>query len=148
MTDSNDDACLVSADDALVRLMDGNARFLRGELRITGATLEEFADLAKGQRPFATILGCSDSRVPPELLFNAGFGDLFVIRVAGNVLSPQVAGSLPVCEHAPQDAIEHGARTRKLWHSAGGDHGEIPGRTGALAHPVAAPEPASWTSRG
>lgn len=94
MTDSNDDDCLVSADDALVRLMDGNARFLRGELRITGATLEELADLAKGQRPFATILGCSDSRVPPELLFDAGFGDLFVIRVAGNVLSPEVAGSL------------------------------------------------------
>jgi carbonic anhydrase len=50
--------------------------------------------LAKGQRPYATILGCSDSRVPVELLFDAGFGDLFVIRVAGNVISPEVMGSM------------------------------------------------------
>jgi carbonic anhydrase len=52
------------------------------------------AALAKGQKPYATILGCSDSRVPPELIFDAGLGELFVIRVAGNVLSPEVAGSL------------------------------------------------------
>ena len=52
------------------------------------------ADLAKGQRPFATILGCSDSRVPPELVFDASFGELFVIRVAGNVLGPAIAGTL------------------------------------------------------
>ncbi len=50
--------------------------------------------LAKQQRPYATILGCSDSRVPPELLFDAGFGELFVIRVAGNTFSPEVAGSI------------------------------------------------------
>src|SRR5688500_2234139 len=52
------------------------------------------ADLAKAQRPYATILGCSDSRVPPELLFDTGLGELFVVRVAGNCLSPEVAGSL------------------------------------------------------
>jgi carbonic anhydrase len=52
------------------------------------------ADLAKGQNPYATILSCSDSRVPPELIFDAGFGELFIIRVAGNVFSPEVAGSL------------------------------------------------------
>jgi carbonic anhydrase len=52
------------------------------------------ADLAKGQRPIATILGCSDSRVPPEWVFDAGLGELFVVRVAGNVLSPEIAGSL------------------------------------------------------
>jgi carbonic anhydrase len=51
-------------------------------------------DFAKGQQPYATILGCSDSRVPPEWVFDAGLGELFVIRVAGNVLSPEVAGSL------------------------------------------------------
>ena len=55
---------------------------------------EILADLAKGQHPYATILSCSDSRVPPELIFDAGFGELFIIRVAGNVLSPEVAGSL------------------------------------------------------
>jgi carbonic anhydrase len=55
---------------------------------------EILADLAKGQHPYATILSCSDSRVPPELIFDAGFGELFIIRVAGNVLSPEIAGSL------------------------------------------------------
>lgn len=84
----------VSADDALVRLMEGNARFLRGEPRFSRAPKEVLADLAKAQRPYATILGCSDSRVPPELIFDAGFGDLFIIRVAGNVVSPEVLGSL------------------------------------------------------
>ncbi len=55
---------------------------------------EVLADLAKGQHPYTTILSCSDSRVPPELIFDAGLGDLFIIRVAGNVISPEVAGSL------------------------------------------------------
>src|SRR5207344_1593167 len=55
---------------------------------------ESMADLVKGQWPYATILGCSDSRVPPEWVFDAGLGELFVIRVAGNVFSPEVAGSL------------------------------------------------------
>ena len=55
---------------------------------------EVLADLAKGQQPYATILGCSDSRVPPELVFDAGFGELFVVRVAGNVLGPSILGTL------------------------------------------------------
>ena len=55
---------------------------------------EILADLAKGQRPYATILGCSDSRVPPELIFDAGFGELFIVRLAGNVISPEVMGTL------------------------------------------------------
>jgi len=55
---------------------------------------EILAQLARAQRPYATILGCSDSRVPPELLFDAGFGELFIVRVAGNVISPEVMGSL------------------------------------------------------
>jgi len=94
MAASNDDDCPVGADEALTRLMEGNARFLRGESRYTRASIEVFAHLVKGQHPFAAILGCSDSRVPPELIFDAEFGDLFVIRVAGNVVSPEVWGSL------------------------------------------------------
>ena len=85
---------IVSGDDALARLMEGNARFLSGEPRNLHTPRELRVDLVKGQRPFATILGCSDSRVPPELIFDAKFGDLFVIRVAGNVVSPEVWGSL------------------------------------------------------
>lgn len=83
-----------SADEALARLIDGNRRFLRGEARTAPFRLETLADLAQGQRPYATILGCSDSRVPPEWVFDAGLGELFVVRVAGNILSPEVAGSL------------------------------------------------------
>ena len=55
---------------------------------------EVLAELAKGQQPYATIIGCSDSRVPPELVFDAGFGELFIVRVAGNVVSPEVMGTL------------------------------------------------------
>jgi carbonic anhydrase len=83
-----------SADEALARLVDGNARFVRGEARFPTIQKEILAELAKGQRPYATILGCSDSRVPPELIFDAGFGELFIIRVAGNVISPEVIGTL------------------------------------------------------
>ena len=74
--------------------MAGNARFMRGEPNLSHPPRDVLANLAKGQRPFATILGCSDSRVPPELLFDAAFGELFIIRVAGNVMSPSVAGSI------------------------------------------------------
>ena len=83
-----------SADEALLRLKAGNERFLAGTARFPTVQKEILADLAKGQHPYATILACSDSRVPPELVFDAGFGELFIIRVAGNVLSPEVAGSL------------------------------------------------------
>jgi carbonic anhydrase len=86
--------CGPNADDALQRLKAGNARFVAGTARFPTVQKEILADLAKGQHPYATILSCSDSRVPPELIFDAGFGELFIIRVAGNVLSPEIAGSL------------------------------------------------------
>ncbi len=84
----------ISADEALQRLVDGNRRFCRGEPRFPTTQKDILVHLAEGQRPFATILGCSDSRVPPELIFDAGLGALFVVRVAGNVLSPEVSGSM------------------------------------------------------
>ena len=84
----------ISAEEALRRLLEGNERFLRGEARFAGFHRDRIADLAGGQQPFATILGCSDSRVAPEVIFDASLGELFVIRVAGNVLSNEVAGSL------------------------------------------------------
>jgi len=83
-----------SADQALARLKAGNRRFLRGRARFPTVQKEVLAELAKEQRPYATIVGCSDSRVPPELLFDAHFGELFIVRVAGNVISPEVMGSL------------------------------------------------------
>ena len=84
----------LSADEALGRLIAGNQRFLRGAVRSAAFRRESLTELAKVQRPYATVLGCSDSRVPPEWIFDAGLGELFVIRVAGNVLSPEIAGTL------------------------------------------------------
>jgi carbonic anhydrase len=84
-----------TADEALQRLIDGNERFLQGKTRMHGLRMREtLAELVSGQHPFATILGCSDSRVPPELIFDAGLGELFIVRVAGNIMSPEVAGSI------------------------------------------------------
>jgi carbonic anhydrase len=83
-----------SAQQALARLVAGNQRFVRGKARFPTLQKEVLADLVKAQRPYATVLGCSDSRVPPELVFDAGFGELFVVRVAGNVISPEIMGTL------------------------------------------------------
>jgi carbonic anhydrase len=86
---------VISASDALERLREGNRRFVAGE-----HTIDELASgirrmaVVSGQRPIATILGCSDSRVPVEVVFDQGFGDLFVIRVAGNIVAPSQVGSV------------------------------------------------------
>jgi carbonic anhydrase len=74
--------------EALLRkLLEGNKRFVKGETTAPRRKPEDFAKLAEGQTPLAIIVGCSDSRVPPEILFDQGVGDLFVVRVAGNVVS-------------------------------------------------------------
>ena len=79
----------------MLRLKAGNERFVAETARFANVQKEVLAELLKGQHPYATILCCSDSRVPPELIFDAGFGELFiVVRVAGNVISPEIAGSL------------------------------------------------------
>jgi carbonic anhydrase len=84
----------MTADQALARLVAGNKRFVAGKARFPTVQKEVLADLAKAQRPYATVVGCSDSRVPPELVFDASFGELFIVRVAGNVMSPEVMGSI------------------------------------------------------
>jgi carbonic anhydrase len=85
---------LYTAEQALTRLIEGNERFVEGKARFPTVQMEVLAELAKGQQPYATILGCSDSRVPPELVFDAGFGELFIVRLAGNVISAEVMGTL------------------------------------------------------
>ena len=84
----------ISAEEALERLKRGNDRFRDGTSRTAGLSRDQIARLSSGQSPYATILGCSDSRVAPEWIFDAGLGELFVVRVAGNVMSPEIAGSL------------------------------------------------------
>jgi carbonic anhydrase len=88
------EAQVVSPDESLKRLIDGNKRFLAGKSIRPNQTLEKIKELSKGQKPFAIILGCSDSRVPNEIIFDQGFGDLFVVRTAGQVSSHASWGSM------------------------------------------------------
>ena len=86
---------MTSALEALERLREGNRRFVSGEQRQDARSAQtRRGELASSQQPFAAILGCSDSRVPVEIVFDQGLGDLFVIRVAGNVVAPSQIGSV------------------------------------------------------
>ncbi|HUJ88310.1 MAG TPA: carbonic anhydrase [Burkholderiales bacterium] len=82
---------MIAAADALERLRAGNRRFVANR---GGASATRPIEVAAGQQPFAIILGCSDSRVPAEIVFDQGLGDLFVIRVAGNIVAPSQVGSV------------------------------------------------------
>lgn len=85
----------VSADEALQKLMDGNKHYVEGQMTACKQSdAPARAALATSQKPYAIILSCSDSRVPPEIIFDKGLGELFVIRVAGNVPDPIVLGSI------------------------------------------------------
>ncbi|MFI5365954.1 MAG: carbonic anhydrase [Candidatus Binatia bacterium] len=86
---------MISAREALQRLRDGNRRFVAGiRSSDTLASQTRRVELAAGQEPFAIILGCSDSRVPAEIVFDQGLGDLFVIRIAGNIVAASQIGSV------------------------------------------------------
>ena len=86
---------MLTADEALARLSEGNRRFVANQTMATGfSNAARRVELVDGQEPFAIVLGCSDSRVPAELVFDQGFGDLFVIRVAGNIVAPSQVGSV------------------------------------------------------
>ncbi len=86
---------MISALDALERLRDGNRRFVSGVRSLDTLTSQtRRSEFVAGQEPFAVILGCSDSRVPVEIVFDQGLGDLFVIRVAGNIVAPSQIGSV------------------------------------------------------
>lgn len=84
----------MTPDEALKALMDGNQRFLDNKRQFPRQDLARLAEVAENQTPFAAILSCADSRVPSEIIFDQGFGDLFVCRVAGNVASSEEIGSL------------------------------------------------------
>lgn len=86
---------MITADEALARLREGNRRFVDDdESSVSLTDSRRRRELVAGQAPFAIILGCSDSRVPAELVFDQGLGDLFVIRVAGNIVAPSQVGSV------------------------------------------------------
>jgi carbonic anhydrase len=83
-----------SPDQALQALHEGNQRFVVATQRAGGRAIDRRMELTGGQNPFAIILGCADSRVPPEIVFDTGLGDLFVCRVAGNIETPEIIGSI------------------------------------------------------
>ncbi|MBX3086491.1 MAG: carbonic anhydrase [Anaerolineae bacterium] len=84
----------VTPDEALKRLLDGNARFVSGKATHDHQNAARQAEVATGQAPFAVIVSCADSRVPPEIVFDQGLGDLFVVRTAGNIVDDVVLGSI------------------------------------------------------
>ena len=84
----------VAPSEAISKLKEGNGRYTGGNLQHPGQTAERRTELAKTQHPFATIFSCSDSRVPPEIVFDRGLGDLFIVRVAGNVINDEGLGSI------------------------------------------------------
>jgi carbonic anhydrase len=90
----------VSPDEALARLLEGNRRFVANKMFHPNETPEQRTRLATGQAPFAAILGCADSRVPPEIVFDHGLGDIFDVRVAGNIVEDAGSGSF-------EYAVEH-----------------------------------------
>jgi carbonic anhydrase len=84
----------INPEQALQSLIEGNQRFVTRKRRNPNQTQTRLVEVAKTQKPFASILGCADSRVPAEIVFDQGFGDLFVCRVAGNIATPEEIGSL------------------------------------------------------
>lgn len=91
---AQESATVPAADAALAKLMAGNQRYVKHQELRPNQSLARRKELGAGQHPFAVILGCADSRVSPELLFDRGLGDLFVIRVAGNTVNDAVLGSI------------------------------------------------------
>jgi carbonic anhydrase len=91
---STPQASSVSPDDALARLLAGNKRFVEGKATYPHLDAARKAESAKGQAPFAAVISCSDSRVPPEYVFDVGLGDIFTARTAGNIADDIVIGSI------------------------------------------------------
>jgi carbonic anhydrase len=126
-------------DAVLKQLRAGNARFVAGKPVHPDGSVARRRELAKGQNPKAVVLGCSDSRVPPELLFDEGLGDLFVVRVAGNVADPVNLGSVEyAAEHLGTPVVvvlgHHACGAVKATADAGG---KAEGNIGAIVQEIA-----------
>lgn len=134
------------ADEALVRLLEGNLRYVSGHTNHLGQDEGRRMEVAQGQHPFAVILSCADSRVPPEILFDQGLGDLFVVRVAGNIATDECIGSIEYAvEHLGANLIVVMGHERCGAVKAALDGGHAPGRIGTLVEAI---EPAVSRSRG
>lgn len=126
-----------SGDQAKELLISGNTRFTKGELTKKDLGSKRREELTAGQKPFAVVLTCSDSRVPPELLFDQGLGDIFVIRVAGNVVDPIVLGSVEYAVehlHAPLVVVLGHEKCGAVAATVAG--GEAPGSIGSIVSKI------------
>ena len=128
---------VASADQALARLMEGNKRYVRHKEQHPDESMARRKELETSQHPFAVILGCADSRVPPELLFDQGLGDLFVIRVAGNLVDDDVLGSIEYAvEHLDTKLIMVLGHEKCGAVSAAVEGGDVPGHLKALVEAI------------
>jgi len=133
------------ADQALAKLMAGNQRYVRHREQHPDESMARRKELESGQHPFAVILGCADSRVSPELLFDQGLGDLFVVRVAGNVVDDDIFGSIEYAvEHLGTKLIMVLGHEKCGAVSAAVEGGDAPGHLKAL---VAAIQPSVDATR-
>ncbi len=126
----------------LAQLIEGNKRFAMGQPTHPGRRPEDFAPLAEGQTPLAVIVGCADSRVAPEVIFDLGIGDLFVVRVAGNVISGAGASVKGSIEYA---VAELGVRLIMVLGHTGCGAVKAPSSTSTRATSCPAPSATSWT---
>ncbi len=127
-----------SLDVALARLLEGNKRFVLGAATRPDQTVERRAEVAQGQHPFAIVLSCADSRLSPEIIFDQGLGDLFVVRNAGNVLDDHVIGSIEYAVehlHASLIVVMGHSGCGAVTAAAGG--GEAPGHLPAIVESLA-----------
>lgn len=129
----------ISGNEALQLLVEGNKRFTTGNLAVKDIGQARRAELvSKGQNPFAVVITCSDSRVPPELIFDCGLGDLFVIRTAGNIVDPVALGSAEYAvEHLGTPLLVVMGHDRCGAVQATIDGGEAPGSIGAVVSKIA-----------
>lgn len=128
----------ISAVKAKQLLIQGNMRYVSGKLAVKNLGGKRRADLvANGQKPFAVIVTCSDSRVPPEIIFDQGLGDLFVVRVAGNVVDPIALGSVEYgIEHLKAPLVVVMGHEKCGAVKATVDGGEAPGSIGAIVKKI------------
>ncbi|MEW5802196.1 MAG: carbonic anhydrase [bacterium] len=127
----------VNGNQALEALMAGNKRYTAVKNTYPNQTAERRAELVKGQKPFAIILSCSDSRVPPEIIFDQGLGDLFVIRVAGNVVDDIALGSIEyAAEHLGTPLIMVLGHEKCGAVTATVEGGEAPGHIGSFTKAI------------
>jgi carbonic anhydrase len=127
----------ITPDEALARLKAGNERFVTGQVIHPNAGAERRAEVAKGQKPFAIVVGCSDSRVGPEVVFDQGLGDLFVVRTAGNVVDDVALGSIEYAvEHLGAPVILVLGHTRCGAVAAAVAGGEAHGHVGSVVEKI------------